>query len=107
MSKEPAVVRVLVVEDESLIRWSVADTLARAGHTVLEASDAQLAPATRLGTETVARVLGLRLNHPKGSDDLELLPTQPATRAEALTPDVSPRRFRTASAPIRSDRSRS
>jgi cell wall-associated NlpC family hydrolase len=49
----------------------------------LAASDAQLAPATRLGTETVARLLGLRLNHPQGSDDLELLPTQPATRAEA------------------------
>ena len=49
----------------------------------LVASDAQLAPATRLGTETVARLLGLRLNHPLGSDDLELLPTQPATRAEA------------------------
>ena len=49
----------------------------------LAASDAQLAPATRLGTETVARLLGLRLNHPLGSDDLELLPTQPATRAEA------------------------
>jgi cell wall-associated NlpC family hydrolase len=36
-----------------------------------------------LGTETVARLLGLRLNHPLGSDDLELLPSQPATRAEA------------------------
>lgn len=45
--------------------------------------DAGLAPTSMLGTETVARLLGLRLNHPQGSDDLELLPTQPATRAEA------------------------
>ena len=28
-------------------------------------------------------MLGLRLNHPSGQDDLELLPFQPATRAEA------------------------
>lgn len=47
------------------------------------ARDAGLAPIPILGTETVARLLGLRLNHPQGSDDLELLPSQPATRAEA------------------------
>jgi DNA-binding NtrC family response regulator len=29
--------RVLVVEDELLIRWSIAETLAQAGHTVIEA----------------------------------------------------------------------
>ena len=28
-------------------------------------------------------MLGLRLNHPAGQDDLELLPSQAATRAEA------------------------
>ena len=49
----------------------------------IAARDAELAPTSRLGTETVARLLGLRLNHPQGSDDLELLPSQPATRAEA------------------------
>jgi two-component system, NtrC family, response regulator AtoC len=32
--------RVLVVEDEPLIRWSVAQSLIAAGHTVLEADDA-------------------------------------------------------------------
>jgi cell wall-associated NlpC family hydrolase len=42
-----------------------------------------LRPAARAGTETVARLLGLRLNHPAGQDDLELLPEQPITRAEA------------------------
>ena len=49
----------------------------------LAAAAGQLTPTSRLGTETVARLLGLRVNHPQGSDDLELLPTQPATRAEA------------------------
>jgi cell wall-associated NlpC family hydrolase len=38
---------------------------------------------SRFGTEAVARLLGLRLNHPAGDDALELLPTDPATRAEA------------------------
>jgi cell wall-associated NlpC family hydrolase len=49
----------------------------------IAARDAGLAPTSMLGTETVARLLGLRLNHPQSSDDLELLPSQPATRAEA------------------------
>jgi cell wall-associated NlpC family hydrolase len=38
---------------------------------------------SRFGTEVVARLLGLRLNHPASDDDLELLPSDPATRAEA------------------------
>lgn len=42
--------RVLVVEDESLIRWSIAETLAHEGHTVIEASDATT--AVRTLTET-------------------------------------------------------
>ena len=49
----------------------------------LAALAAGLAPTSRLGTESVARLLGLRLNHPQGQDELELLPNQPATRAEA------------------------
>ena len=32
--------RVLIVEDEMLIRWAVAETLTEAGHRVLEANDA-------------------------------------------------------------------
>jgi DNA-binding NtrC family response regulator len=32
--------RVLVVEDERLIRWSIAETLGHSGHTVIEAEDA-------------------------------------------------------------------
>jgi cell wall-associated NlpC family hydrolase len=47
------------------------------------AHDAGLNPITSLGTETVARIVGLRLNHPAAQDRLELLPAQPASRAEA------------------------
>ncbi|HEX6953186.1 MAG TPA: NlpC/P60 family protein [Gaiellaceae bacterium] len=36
----------------------------------------------RFGTEVVARLLGLRLNHPAAQDFLELRPQDPATRAE-------------------------
>jgi cell wall-associated NlpC family hydrolase len=49
----------------------------------IAARDAGLEPTSIVGTESVARLLGLRINHPQGSDDLELLPAQPATRAEA------------------------
>lgn len=44
---------------------------------------AGLAPTPWLGTETVARLLGLRLNHPRERESLELQLSQPATRAEA------------------------
>jgi len=58
--------------------------LARAAEQVRTALvRAGLKPPARDGTETVARLLGLRLDHPAGQDDLELLPDQPATRAEA------------------------
>jgi hypothetical protein len=49
----------------------------------LAARDAGLDPTDMLGTETVARLLGLRVNHPQGSEDLERSPKQPASRAEA------------------------
>jgi cell wall-associated NlpC family hydrolase len=42
-----------------------------------------LSPPSRFGTEVVARLLGLRKNHPAAVEALELLPTDPATRAEA------------------------
>jgi cell wall-associated NlpC family hydrolase len=44
---------------------------------------AGLAPPSRFGTEAVARLLGLRTNHPAAQDELELLPSETATRAEA------------------------
>lgn len=47
-------------------------SLARAG----------LEPSPSVGTEVVARLLGLRLNHPQERDPLELGPNAPVTRAE-------------------------
>jgi cell wall-associated NlpC family hydrolase len=44
---------------------------------------AGLTPGTWFGTESVARLLGFRLNHPKDQEHLELQLSQPATRAEA------------------------
>jgi cell wall-associated NlpC family hydrolase len=44
---------------------------------------AGLSPKPWLGTETVARLLGLRVNHPREQESLELQLAQPATRAEA------------------------
>ena len=44
--------------------------------------DAGLAPRPGAGTETVARLLGLRFNHPAAEDTLELGLNDPATRAE-------------------------
>jgi cell wall-associated NlpC family hydrolase len=38
---------------------------------------------SRFGTEVVARLLGLRLNHPASEDAIELRPQDTATRAEA------------------------
>jgi cell wall-associated NlpC family hydrolase len=49
----------------------------------LGARRAGLNPPKRFGTEAVARLIGLRLNHPAGHDELELQPQQTATRAEA------------------------
>jgi cell wall-associated NlpC family hydrolase len=47
------------------------------------AREAGLVPPSRFGTEVVARLLGLRTNHQVPHDELELLPGEPATRAEA------------------------
>src|SRR5918911_408603 len=47
------------------------------------ARSAGIAPPARFGSEAIARLLGLRTNHPAAADDLELLPSETATRAEA------------------------
>lgn len=64
--------RVLIVEDEALIRWAVVEALTAAGHIVLEAPDA--ATARRLVAETASPIdavlLDLRL---PDSSDLSLL----------------------------------
>jgi cell wall-associated NlpC family hydrolase len=43
---------------------------------------AGLTVPARFGSEATARLLGLRTNHPAAEDELELLPTDTATRAE-------------------------
>jgi len=58
----------------------LADVAAKVHH---EAFAAGLNPPRRFGTETVARFLGLRFNHPYPHESLELYPTDPITRAEA------------------------
>jgi cell wall-associated NlpC family hydrolase len=58
--------------------------LGDAAHKIQSAlSSAGLRPRPGTGTEAVARLLELRTNHPAGADDLELLPSDAATRAEA------------------------
>jgi cell wall-associated NlpC family hydrolase len=54
-----------------------------ARHVRLAAVDAGLSPKPWLGTETVARLLELRVNHERTEEELELQLAQPATRAEA------------------------
>jgi cell wall-associated NlpC family hydrolase len=54
-----------------------------AGDFVRGARAVGLRPPARFGTEVTARLLGLRYNHPAAEDDLELRPSDTATRAEA------------------------
>src|SRR5215475_10382295 len=54
-----------------------------ASHVQGTAAAAGLAPPSYFGTEVVARFLGLRYNHPAGTDQLELFPSDAITRAEA------------------------
>jgi cell wall-associated NlpC family hydrolase len=67
--------------DAALVAYLSLGGAAREIQSTLQA--AGLEPPANTGTEAVARMLKLRLNHPTGQDDLELLPFQPATRAEA------------------------
>lgn len=55
---------------------------------------AGLSPPGRFGTEVVARLLALRPNHPAGQDELEPLPGDSATRAEAAYSAARILRFR-------------
>jgi cell wall-associated NlpC family hydrolase len=51
-------------------------------------------PPARFGREVVARLLGLRYNHPAADDSLELLWSDPSTRAEAAYSAAQILRFR-------------
>ena len=52
-AKNPALAHVLVVDDEALIRWSLAETLTDRGHTVTEAGDGK--EALRVVTDAANR----------------------------------------------------
>jgi cell wall-associated NlpC family hydrolase len=54
-----------------------------AAHVQRATAAAGLRPPSYYGTEVVARFLGLRYDHPAGTDQLELFPWDPITRAEA------------------------
>jgi cell wall-associated NlpC family hydrolase len=67
--------------DTSLVRALGLGPAAKHVRSALAA--AGLTPRPYVGTEVVARLLGLRVNHPQEEERLELLPEDPASRAEA------------------------
>jgi DNA-binding NtrC family response regulator len=72
LEKFPAL-RVLIVDDEPLIRWSMSETLTQTGHTVTEASDAK-ETLQRLANDPPPDVILLDYRLPD-SNDLKLLET--------------------------------
>jgi DNA-binding NtrC family response regulator len=70
-AKKPAPPRVLVVDDERLVRWSVAETLTARGYDVVEAGDARSAMQAFGAGATINLVL-LDLHLPD-TDDLRVL----------------------------------
>jgi cell wall-associated NlpC family hydrolase len=78
---DPAAPVTIAGLDASLVRGVGLGDAARRFATGTRA--AGLTPPTRFGTEVVARLLGLRTDHPRAQESLELDPTDVATRAEA------------------------
>ena len=72
MSETARTLRVLVVEDEPLIRWSIAETLTHGGHTVVEAGSATAAVREMTGAPDSIDVVLLDYRLPD-SNDLGLL----------------------------------
>jgi cell wall-associated NlpC family hydrolase len=89
---QPALPVTMAQLDASLVRALRLGSAASRFATTARA--AGLAPASRFGTEVVARLLGLRTNHPADLDSLELSPDEPATRAEAAYSAAQILRFR-------------
>lgn len=82
MSASTLHLRVLVVEDEALIRWSIAETLVHAGHTVVEASNATMAVQALTETREPIDVVLLDYRLPDSSD-LALLASVRQLRPES------------------------
>ena len=73
MSAESAALRILIVEDEPLIRWAMAETLSNSGYLVAEAGNArQVIEQMDRGDRPDVVFLDFRL---PDSDDLRLLAT--------------------------------
>jgi len=72
MEKKFSALRVLVVDDEPLIRWSLAETLLDCGYQVSEAIDGQTALQVLTDAPTPIDVVVLDYRLPD-SDDLKLL----------------------------------
>lgn len=79
---------VMVVDDESLVRWSISETLAECGYVVTQAGDAQSALRTVAGAGNRPDVVLLDLWLPD-SNDLSVLSAihamAPATRIILMT----------------------
>jgi cell wall-associated NlpC family hydrolase len=80
-ASDPAGTETMTQLDRSLVQ---AIGLGKAAKEFVAGAQASgLVVPSRFGTEVVARLLGLRLNHPAAQDFLELRPQDSATRAEA------------------------
>jgi two-component system, NtrC family, response regulator AtoC len=82
--KKPALIRVLVVDDEPLIRWSLAETLTERGYVVVQTGDASGARSAVQEPDSFDVVL-LDYRLPD-SDDLSLLTSirRAAPRAQVI-----------------------
>jgi two-component system response regulator AtoC len=74
MMKNSPVLRVLVIEDELLIRWSIAETLMNAGYEVIEADSAAAAVRALMNPSAPVDAVLLDYRLPD-SNDLTLLST--------------------------------
>ena len=88
LTSAPALLRILIVDDEALIRWSLLETLSGCGHVVVEAADAAggLQAVTAADVPFDVVLLDFRL---PDSNDLALLSRlrrlAPATRVVLMT----------------------
>jgi two-component system response regulator AtoC len=74
MMKNSPVLRVLVIEDELLIRWSITETLMNAGYEVIEADSAAAAVSALMNPTAPVDAVLLDYRLPD-SNDLTLLST--------------------------------
>ena len=93
MQEKSPSLRVLVVDDEPLIRWCLTETLASAGHVVVEAGDAETAVRTLTESPEPVDVVLLDYHLPDSSS-LALLSTirrlAPRTQVILMTAYGSP-----------------